>query len=61
MSRVGQGGVYQSYSVQQAMEILATYNKIQKQLLVRNVKYHGLDQRERYLQLPVLGLEYLSG
>jgi len=50
-------GKYQLYSVRHIVELLASYNKILKQLLVGNV----LDQEIRHLQLPILALVTCHG
>jgi len=57
MSTVWQGVSIDHIACGKHMRLLASYNKILKQLLVRNKECHSLDQEEGHLQLPVLILE----
>ena len=57
MSRVRQGVSTNHTACGKQSTLLASYNKIPKQLPVRRMECHSLDHEERHLQLPVLVLE----
>jgi len=57
ISTVRQGVSINHIACGKHMRLLASYNKILKQLLVKNKECHSLDQEEGHSQLPVLILE----